>query len=88
MFADFSCANYLSSKAVGAIPKNLQSVATAMLLITSSGDIHDDIVDNSSRKFSRKTVVGKYGKEIALLAGDMLLIQGMTLLQNECNLVE
>ena len=77
---------YLSSKASGAIPKNLQSVATAMLLITSSGDIHDDIVDNSTRKFSRKTVVGKYGKDIALLAGDLLLVQGMTALQNECNL--
>jgi geranylgeranyl pyrophosphate synthase len=77
---------YLSSKASGAIPKNLQSVVTAMLLITSSGDIHDEIVDNSTRKFSRKTVVGKYGKDIALLAGDLLLVQGMTALQNECNL--
>ncbi len=57
-----------------------------MLLITSSGDIHDDIVDNSRRKFSKKTVVGKYGKDIALLAGDLLLIQGMSVLQNECNL--
>jgi geranylgeranyl pyrophosphate synthase len=76
----------LSSKASGAIPKNLQSVAAAMLLITSSGDIHDDIVDNSRLKFSKKTVVGKYGKDIALLAGDLLLIQGMSALQNECNL--
>jgi len=77
---------YLSSKASGTIPKNLQPVATAMLLITSSGDIHDDIVDNSTRKFSRKTVVGKYGRDIALLAGDLLLIHGMSALQNECNL--
>jgi geranylgeranyl pyrophosphate synthase len=76
----------LSSKAVGFTSKNLQSVATAILLVTSSGDIHDDIVDNSTRKFSRKTIVGKYGKDIALLAGDVLLVQGMTALQNECDL--
>jgi geranylgeranyl pyrophosphate synthase len=76
----------LSSKAVGASPENLQSVATAILLITSSGDIHDDIVDNSTRKFSRKTIVGRYSKDIALLAGDVLLVQGLTALQNECDL--
>ena len=76
----------LSCKAVGATSENLRSVATSILLVTSSGDIHDDIVDNSSRKFSRKTIVGKYGKDIALLAGDVLLVQGMTALQNECDL--
>ncbi|MCL4429890.1 MAG: polyprenyl synthetase family protein, partial [Chloroflexi bacterium] len=77
----------LSSKAVGANPENARSIATALLLITASGDIHDDIVDNSTRKFERKTVVGKYGKNIALLAGDALLIQGTTTLQNECRIL-
>ena len=75
----------LSSRAVGAIPENSQSISIAMLLITSSGDIHDDIVDNSKEKFTKKTLFGKYGKDIALLAGDLLLIQGMTVLQNECS---
>ena len=77
----------LSSKAVGANPKNSASIATALLLITASGDIHDDIIDNSTRKFEIKTVVGKYGKNIALLAGDALLIQGTSLLQNECRIL-
>ncbi len=76
----------LSSRAVGVIPENSRSISIAMLLITSSGDIHDDIVDNSKEKFTKKTLFGKYGKDIALLAGDLLLVQGMTALQDECDL--
>jgi len=72
---------YLSCKAVGGKPEQTKSVAVAMLLITASGDIHDDIIDKSTSKYARKTAFGKYGKDIALLAGDVLLIQGMTLLQ-------
>jgi heptaprenyl diphosphate synthase len=71
---------HLSSRAVGKSLSNTDSVAAAMLLITASGDIHDDIVDNSKGKFGKKTVVGKYGKQTALLAGDLLLTQGFTTL--------
>lgn len=74
---------YLSSKAVGGNPEKVKPIATAMMLITASGDIHDDVVDNSEQKFERKTIVGKYGKDVALLAGDALLVQGMATLQNE-----
>ncbi len=80
----FPALGYLSSKAVGMVPENYNSVARAMVLITSSGDIHDDIVDNSRKKFGRKTVFGKFGKDIAILAGDVLLIQGTADLQSEC----
>jgi heptaprenyl diphosphate synthase len=76
---------HLSCKAVGVNPENTGSVAAAMMLITASGDIHDDIVDNSAQKFGRLTTAGKFGKDIALLAGDLLLIQGSTVLQNECD---
>ena len=72
---------YLSCKAVGGNPKKTKNLAVFIMLVTSSGDIHDDIIDNSTHKFRRKTVFGKYGRDVALLAGDVLLIQGMTLLQ-------
>jgi heptaprenyl diphosphate synthase len=75
---------YLSCNAVGGEPEKTKPLATAMLLITASGDIHDDIIDKSSHKLHRKTVFGKYGRDIALLAGDALLVQGMTLLQTNC----
>jgi len=69
---------------VGGKPEKNKILGTAMTLITASGDIHDDIIDRSTHKFSRKTLLGKYGKDIALLAGDALLIQGVTLL-NHCD---
>jgi geranylgeranyl pyrophosphate synthase len=75
---------YLSSNSLGIVPENYNSVAQAMVLITSSGDIHDDIVDNSKEKFGRKTVFGRFRKDISILAGDVLLIQGTTDLQKEC----
>lgn len=72
----------LSSKAFGTDADKADSVAAAMMLITSSGDIHDDIVDESNEKFGTQTVVGRYGKNVALLAGDLLLVQGMSSLTN------
>lgn len=75
---------HLSSSAVGKSPINAGPVAAAMLLITASGDIHDDIVDNSKGKFGRKTLVGRFGKQTALLAGDLLLTQGFTALLEAC----
>lgn len=75
---------YLSCKAVGGDPEKTKSLAIAMLLVTASGDIHDDIIDESPVKFNRKTLFGKYGRTVALLAGDALLVHGLLLLQNKC----
>jgi geranylgeranyl pyrophosphate synthase len=67
------------------IPKvDVNSVASAMVLIAFSADIHDDIIDQSDVKYAKKTVCGKFGPGIALLAGDALLIQGNTFLHNAC----
>ncbi len=73
---------HLSCEIVGGKPEETKPVATAMILITASGDIHDDIIDRSISKSGRKTMFGKFGRDITLLAGDALLIQGMGLLQN------
>ncbi len=75
---------HLSCAAVGGNPEKTKPLATALMLITASGDIHDDIIDKSKRKLRRKTVFGKYGKEVALLTGDAFLIQGVTLLNSAC----
>jgi geranylgeranyl pyrophosphate synthase len=73
---------HLSCEMVGGNPEDTKPVAAAMLLITASGDIHDDIIDRSTKKSGKKTMFGKYGKDITLLAGDALLLQGMGSLQN------
>jgi geranylgeranyl pyrophosphate synthase len=51
-----------------------------MILISGALDIHDDIIDQSKTKWSRPTVLGKFGKDVALLVGDALLFKGFTLL--------
>lgn len=79
---------HLSCEVVGGKPDETKPTATAMMLITASGDIHDDIIDRSTTKFGRKTVLGRYGKDITLLAGDTLLIQGMGLLQKNMSSLE
>ncbi len=63
---------------------DLESVAAAMVLTAFSADIHDDIIDQSDVKYAKKTVCGKFGSGIALLAGDALLIQGNTMLHQAC----
>ena len=77
----------LSCEAVGGKPEKTKSVAAAMLIITASGDIHDDIIDKSTSKFGKQTILGKYGNETTLLAGDVLLTQGFSMLEKNSELL-
>jgi len=70
----------LVCEAVGGDPDITIPIAAGMTLISGATDIHDDIIDLSEIKESRQTVLGKFGKEVALLAGDALLFKGFTLL--------
>jgi len=74
----------LSCGAVGGEIEKTSGISAAMMLIAGTADIHDDIIDQSDTKYAKKTVKGKFGCDIALLAGDALLIQGFMLLQREC----
>ena len=70
----------LACEAVGGDPDITTPIAIPMTLISGAIDIHDDIIDQSKVKRSRPTVLGKFGKDIALLVGDALLFKGFTLL--------
>jgi len=70
----------LACEAVGGDPDMTTPIAVSMILISGAIDIHDDIIDESEIKESRPTVLGKFGKDIALLVGDALLFKGLTLL--------
>jgi geranylgeranyl pyrophosphate synthase len=74
----------LSSEAVGKSFENSVDVGASLVLIAWAADIHDDIIDRSEVKYGKKTVYGKYGSEVALLAGDALLAQGYNVLYNAC----
>lgn len=77
----------LSCEAVGGKTDRTTSVGAALVLVAGAADIHDDIIDQSQVKYSKKTVFGKFGSTVALLAGDELLMQGLILLQRECELL-
>ena len=70
----------LACEAVGGDPNVTTPVAVSTTLIGGAIDIHDDIIDQSKIKYSRPTVLGKFGKDIALLVGDALLFKGFALL--------
>lgn len=62
--------------------EKIDSIAAGLALIAFAGDIHDDIIDKSIKKYGKKTVFGAFGEDIAILAGDALMIQGSTIVQN------
>jgi geranylgeranyl pyrophosphate synthase len=70
----------LACEAVGGNPDVTTQVGAATVLLASAADIHDDIIDQSIIKDGKQTVYGRFGKETALLAGDFLLLKGITLL--------
>jgi geranylgeranyl diphosphate synthase type I len=70
----------IACEAVGGDPEIMTPLAVSMILISGAIDIHDDIIDQSKTKWSRPTVLGKFGKDVALLVGDSLLFKGLTLL--------
>jgi len=71
----------LVCEAVGGDPDITTPIAISIILITGATKIHDDIIDQSKNKGpQRPTVYGKFGRDIALLAGDALLFKGFTVL--------
>jgi len=74
----------LACEAVGGKPSATTHVGAAITLLTGAADIHDDIIDQSKTKGLKPTVYGKFGKETAILVGDALIFEGLTLLHEAC----
>ncbi len=70
----------LYCEAVGGKPDETTKVGAALVLLVGAADLHDDVIDGSEIKDRKPTVLGKFGKDIAVLAGDALLIEGTYLL--------
>jgi heptaprenyl diphosphate synthase len=69
------------SKAVGGKKKATVSTGAALTLFAWAIGIHDDIVDKSRTKNGRPTILGKFGRDLALILSDVLLFKGFTLLR-------
>jgi geranylgeranyl pyrophosphate synthase len=74
----------LSCEAVGGKKNETVKIGASIVLLAGAADIHDDIIDNSIMKDSNPTVFGKFGKDIAILAGDALILKGVYLLHEAC----
>ena len=78
----------LACEAVGGNPKKTTPFAEAIVLITGAADLHDDVIDKTFRKGANLTVLGKFGAPAAILAGEILLSQGMIQLCTESSRIK
>jgi geranylgeranyl pyrophosphate synthase len=74
----------LACEAVGGNPESTKGVGAALILMAGGADIHDDIIDESTVKYGEETVLGKFGKDLAVLSGDALIMKGFYALHETC----
>ena len=73
----------IACEAVGGEPLAGARLGKSLILLSGATDVHDDIIDKTLEKESRQTVVGKFGEDIALMAGDALIFIGFVELFRE-----
>jgi geranylgeranyl pyrophosphate synthase len=71
-------------QSIGGKPEDTTDAAIALIMIAGATDIHDDIIDESETKYGKPTIYGKFGKSIAVLAGDALFLKGLSMLNKSC----
>jgi geranylgeranyl pyrophosphate synthase len=68
-------------EAVGGKPEIADNAGLIFTLAAAATGIHDEIIDKSLKNHFRRTVLGLYGVEKALLVGDLLLVKAWSTLQ-------
>ena len=74
----------LSCEKVGGRHEDTVQIGAAIVLLAGGADVHDDVIDQSRKKDSRLTVFGKFGKDMAILVGDALILEGLYILHEAC----
>ena len=69
----------LSCEAVGGDPRIAEGAGLMFTLASAGFGIHDDILDRSSHKYLRKTILGLHGIDTALLVGDLFIVKAWTI---------
>ena len=78
----------LSAKLAGPVTRkdssyqSLIKLATAVELLHSASLTHDDVVDNAKERRNQVSLNEKYGNRIAVIVGDILILQAFSLLLN------
>lgn len=66
----------IAVEAVGGTREQAIPLQVALTFIDATMDIHDDVIDDSLKKKTIKTIYGKLGKGSAVLIGDDLIVRG------------
>ena len=74
----------LTCEAVGGNPNATTHVGAAFVVLSGAADVHDDIIEQSMIKDSKPTIFGKYGKDVAIVIGDILFYKGVYMLHDAC----
>ena len=69
-----------SCEVVGGDPELAENAGVMFTLASSGFGIHDDIIDKSSNKHLRMTILGSYGVDTALLVGDLLMVKAWSIM--------
>lgn len=67
-----------SCEAVGGNQQQAEDAALIFTLASCGFGVHDDLIDKSTSKHLRRTILGRYGPDVALLVGDLLIVKGWT----------
>lgn len=66
----------IACEAVGGDPSATGPIGKSLSLLSGATDIHDDIIDKTKAKGKKKTVLGEFGVDISMMAGDALIFEG------------
>ncbi|HLN90000.1 MAG TPA: polyprenyl synthetase family protein, partial [Candidatus Binatia bacterium] len=69
-----------SCEAVGGNSNNAVCIGMMLTSIDAGVSIHDDILDRTTKKRFRRTILGKFGLDYALLVGDLLIVKGWSMI--------
>jgi geranylgeranyl pyrophosphate synthase len=77
----------MSCQALGGDIEKVTPFGEAIVLISAAADLHDDVLDQSLVKGQKQTVLGKFGVGTTVLAGDLLLVEGLKKLSEACQVL-
>ena len=60
--------------------ETVKTIGAALVLLTGAAHLHDDIIDSTKVKESAFTTFGKFGRDITIILGDVLLFKGVNML--------
>jgi len=68
----------LACESVGGETSIANRLSTGLILLGGGLDLHDDIIDKTLNKHGTRTCFGMYGPDRTMLAGDYLIVKGLT----------